>query len=170
MNIIIFNDWNSIFRIIIVSIISYAYLVLILRLSGKRTLTKMNAFDLVVTIALGSAFSTAIFSEETMPLINLIVGLTMLVLLQYIVTWCSLKFKYFAKLVKSSPALIFYNGELLENIKEEHLLNKEVQAALRKKGLASFEEAQAVILETDGSISVITKKPDSKTHFSPENL
>jgi uncharacterized membrane protein YcaP (DUF421 family) len=60
----IFDGWGSIARTAIVGVLAYAALVVLLRISGKRTLAKMNAFDLVVTVALGSTLATILLSKE----------------------------------------------------------------------------------------------------------
>jgi uncharacterized membrane protein YcaP (DUF421 family) len=64
MDKIFFNDWQSLLRILIISVTAYAALIFILRISGKRTLSKMNAIDLIVTIALGSTLASFILSKD----------------------------------------------------------------------------------------------------------
>lgn len=171
MNIIFFESWGSIFHIIFTSTISYVYLIVVLLISGKRTLSKMNAFDIVVTIALGSVFATAILSRETIPVFNVFTALTILVLLQFTVTWCSVRSKKFAQLVKSSPCIIFHNGKIIEkNVRKERLTLEEIQSALRKNGVDSLENTQTVILETDGSLTVIAKTQNNNNPLSQKNL
>ena len=87
-------------RIVVIGISSYLLLILILRISGKRTLSKMNAFDFIITIALGSMLSTIIMD----PSISLIEGMTamgLLVLLQYIITFTSVRSKMIGSIVQS---------------------------------------------------------------------
>lgn len=150
-----FNGWDPIIRIIVVGVLGYIGLVLILRISGKRTLSKMNAFDFVVTVALGSILATILLSKD----VALAEGLTaflVLIGMQYIVAWSSARSRKFSKLIKSNPKLLFYDGELLKDtMKSERILNVEVLQAARSSGLGSLHEAKAIILETDGSISVI---------------
>ncbi|MFN2441460.1 MAG: DUF421 domain-containing protein, partial [Thermoanaerobaculia bacterium] len=59
-----FDDIQGLIRVFVISILAYVALVLFLRVSGKRTLTKLNAFDLVVTVALGSTLATIILSKD----------------------------------------------------------------------------------------------------------
>lgn len=158
-----FNSWDNIWRTLIVGVLAYAALVLLLRLSGKRTLSKMNAFDLIVTVALGSTLATILLNKK----VALAEGFTaffILIMLQYIVAWSSVRSDGFKRLIKSDPKLIFYQGKYLkENIIKERVLEVEILQAARSSGINSMDQVEAVVLETDGRISVI-KKSVSETN------
>ncbi|WP_226645397.1 DUF421 domain-containing protein [Mesobacillus subterraneus] len=158
-----FNSWDNIWRTLIVGVLAYAALVLLLRLSGKRTLSKMNAFDLIVTVALGSTLATTLLNKK----VALAEGFTaffILIMLQYIVAWSSVRSDGFKRLIKSDPKLIFYQGKYLkENIIKERVLEVEILQAARSSGINSMDQVEAVVLETDGRISVI-KKSVSETN------
>ena len=82
---------------------------LLLRVSGKRTLTKMNAFDLVVTVALGSTLATVLLTKS----VALAEGLTafvLLIFLQFVLIWLSVRSRAVSRLVKSEPTLLAYQG------------------------------------------------------------
>ena len=84
-------------------------MVLLLRVSGKRTLTKMNAFDLVVTVALGSMLATVLLTKS----VALAEGLTafvLLIFLQFVLTWLSVRSRAVSRLVKSELTLLVYQG------------------------------------------------------------
>ncbi|PIC76726.1 MULTISPECIES: DUF421 domain-containing protein [Sporosarcina] len=159
-----FNGWETLLRTVVVGVLSYIGLIFILRISGKRTLSKMNAFDLVVTVALGSILATILLSKD----VALSEGLTAFIVLigmQYIVAWSSVRFRIISKLIKSEPKLLFYEGSFLkETMKSERILEEEIFQAARSSGLGSLDDVSAVILETDGSISVI--QSESQTSFS----
>jgi uncharacterized membrane protein YcaP (DUF421 family) len=59
-----FDSWDWLLRTLIIVVLAYGTLIALLRLAGKRTLTKLNAFDLVVTVALGSTLATALLSKD----------------------------------------------------------------------------------------------------------
>ncbi|MBD0377567.1 MAG: DUF421 domain-containing protein, partial [Flavisolibacter sp.] len=61
---IFFDSWESIIRTIIITVLAYALLIFLLRTSGKRTLSKMNAFDFIVTVALGSTLATVMLNKN----------------------------------------------------------------------------------------------------------
>lgn len=159
-----FDSWFGIVRILIVGVLAYAALVVCLRVSGKRTLSKWNAFDFVVTIALGSTLASVVLSKDVV----LIEGLTAFVLLiglQFVITRLSIKFDWLKNVVKAEPTLLFDKGEFLfEAMRRQRVAESEIRAAIRSKGFASVEKIEAVVLETDGTFSVIKKSDgDSRT-------
>ncbi|WP_341200862.1 DUF421 domain-containing protein [Planomicrobium okeanokoites] len=151
--------WSSFTRIVTVGFLAYIGLVFFLRISGKRTLTKLNAFDLVVTVALGSTLATILLNNK----ISLFEGLTAFGLLiggQYIMTFLAVRSKTFNKFIKSEPKLLYLNGNFLEDaMKKERINRVEILQSIRNQGKGSLEEVQAVVLETDGSMSVIQGEP-----------
>ena len=158
-----FNSWDNIWRTLIVGVLAYAALILLLRISGKRTLSKMNAFDLIVTVALGSTLATILLNKKV-ALAEGVTAFFVLIALQYAVAWSSVRFDSFKMLIKSDPKLLFYQGRYLkENIVKERVLEVEILQAARSSGIDSMDQVEAVVLETDGRISVI-KKSDSETN------
>lgn len=157
-----FEGWAGIVRVLAVGPLAYGGLVLLLRVSGKRTLAKLNAFDLIVTVALGSTLATVLLSK-TVPLAEGITALLLLVTLQYVVAWLSIRSSWFSDLVKSEPTLLLRDGEFLDGaLRDQRVTQTEVRAALRSSGVAEPAGAAAVILETDGSLSVIKADPLSR--------
>ncbi len=162
------GDWAGIGRMLVIGPLVYLSLVLLLRMSGKRTLSKLNAFDLVVTVALGSTLSTAILSKET-PLADGIAALAVLISLQFLVAWLSVRFATVRKLVRAEPRMLVYQGELLARaLREERLTEDEVRQALRQQGVAAIERVHAAVLENDGRISVIESNGESNGSALPE--
>jgi len=152
---IFFSSWEGVGRIIITTLLAYVSIVLILRISGKRTLAKMNAFDLVVTVALGSSLAS-IGLSKSVKLVDGLAGIITLVGLQYLIAWASVRFKIVQKLVKSDPRLLFHKGNYLETaLRDERVTESEVQTAARNQGFLSMQQVAAVVLETDGSFSVM---------------
>jgi len=138
--------------------LAYGGLVLILRVSGKRTLAKLNAFDLVVTVALGSTLATILLSK-TVPLLEGLAAFVILAAMQFVVAWLSVRVGWFSNLVRSEPTLLLRNGEFLDRaLLAQRVTRDDVKAALRSSGVGDPNEASAVVLETDGSISVIKAK------------
>ncbi len=107
-----FDGWLGIGRVILVGVLAYLALIVLLRVSGKRTLSKMNAFDLVVTVALGSMLATVLLSSSV-ALLEGITAFALLILLQYVIAWLSVRSSAVSRLVKAEPALLAYNGRLL---------------------------------------------------------
>jgi uncharacterized membrane protein YcaP (DUF421 family) len=163
-----FDNWTELARILIVGSLAYAGLVGFLRISGKRTLSKMNAFDLVVTVALGSTLATSLLDRN----VSLSEGLLAFVLLcglQYIVAFLSVRSKAFRQVIKSEPALLLHRGEYLRStMRRERVSEDEIRAAVRSSGQADPGAVEAVVLETDGTFSVIAKAKE--LNFGAESL
>lgn len=150
-----FESWAGVGRVVVVGALAYAALVVLLRVSGKRTLTKLNAFDLVVTVALGSTLA-AVLLDKSVPLAEGVVALGLLVLLQYAITWQSVRSPRLRGLIKDEPTLLLHRGRFLDAaMKAQRVTREEVFAALRADGVADAGGIAAVVLETDGSISVV---------------
>lgn len=151
----LFDSWSDLIRVVAVGAPAYAALVVLLRVSGKRTLSKMNAFDFVITVAMGSTLATILLSADV-SLAEGVTALALLILLQFFITWSSVRSKTIRRLVKSTPTLLYYRGAFLEAaLRKERVTEDEVLAAVRRHGFAGLEGVDAVILETDGTIAAI---------------
>jgi uncharacterized membrane protein YcaP (DUF421 family) len=150
-----FDGWMPLIRVALMGTLAYVALVLLLRMTGKRTLSKLNAFDLVVTVALGSTLATVLLSRDV-SLSEGVLALGLLIALQWGVTWLSVRSVRVARTVKAEPRLLFANGRLLpQAMKRERVTEDEVRAAMRAQGHARTDDVVAVIMETDGSLSVV---------------
>jgi len=153
----LFTGWDPIVRILVVGTAAYVALVVVLRVSGKRTLSKLNAFDLVVTVAIGSTFS-AILTSQDLALAEGVAALGLLVGLQYVVTFLSVRIKGIDRLVKSEPTLLLKDGAPLPGaLHQQRVTEEELRAAIRTSGGAELSDAAFVILESDGSLSAVLK-------------
>ena len=151
-----FDSWQDILRILIVGTCGYIGVVVLLRITGKRTLAKMNAFDFVVTVALGSILATLLLNPDV-SLADGLAAFALLCALQYVVASLALRSDSFERLIKAEPSLLFYRGHPLpQMLKKERVTEEEAMAAVRESGIARLEDIGAVVLETDGSISVLT--------------
>ncbi len=154
---ILLDQWTLLLRTVIVGVVGYAGIVLLLRASGKRTLSKMNMFDFIVTVAFGSILATMLLSSDA----SIMRGLTafaVLIVLQFAVTWLSVRFDAFSDIIKAEPRLLFSNGLYLDKAMHDERVNKsELHAAIRDSSVGSTQEVAAMVLETDGAISVIPK-------------
>ena len=157
-----FDGWDDLWRVFVLAVAAYAAIVAMLRMTGKRTLSNMNAFDFIVTVALGSIMASTLVSGD----VTLTEGLTAiasLCLLQYAVTWLSLRSERFQDLVKARPTVLLSRGEMLRAaMRRERVTEEEILAALRAHGMAGPDEAAAVILETDGSLTALPTQGSSE--------
>lgn len=152
-----FDNWFGLLRVLVVGTLAYLALIVALRASGKRTLAKLNAFDLIVTVALGSTLASVLLTKSV-ALAEGLLAFALLIGLQYAVAWLSVRSARFSDLVKSEPTLLLYRGRVIASaLRSQRITHAEILAALRQSGVAALEQAAAVVLETDGSLSVIAK-------------
>jgi uncharacterized membrane protein YcaP (DUF421 family) len=152
---VFFTGWDGVRRTLIIGLLAYPALILFLRIAGNRTLAKLNAFDLIVTVALGSTLATVLLSK-TVALAEGVLAFFILVGLQFLVTWSSVRVRWVRRVVTGEPRLLLYQGEmLLTALRKARLTQDEVMAAVRGAGVHALENVQAVVLETDGSLSVV---------------
>lgn len=153
-----FSGFDGIWRTGVVGLCAYVALVGVLRITGKRTLSKMNAFDLVVTVSLGSTLATILLSKD----VALAEGVTAFLLLagaQYAVTWTSFRSPRFRRWIKAEPRALLRDGQLIPDaLRAERLTPDEVDAAIRGAGHADAGDIALVMLETDGSMSVVPQR------------
>ena len=161
-----FDSWSDLLRVVIVGTTAYLALVALLRVSGKRTLAKLNAFDLVVTVALGSTLATVLLSSDV-ALSEGVTALALLVGLQWAVAFASRRSRRVERLVKSEPALVYRDGFLPEAMKRERVTADELRQAARSDGHADLDAVRAIVLENDGSLSVLTDVPTTLRASTP---
>ncbi|MGY1724400.1 DUF421 domain-containing protein [Blastococcus sp. SYSU DS0533] len=150
-----FDNWSDVVRVLAVGAAAYVTVVVVLRVSGKRTLTKLNAFDLVVTVALGSTLATILLSSDV-AWTEGAVALGLLALLQAVVAWLTVRWPGLRAVVTSRPTLVLQDGELLhDRMREVRVGVSEIHQAVRSSGAGDLSAVAAVVLESDGSLSVI---------------
>ena len=155
-----FHSWMGLVRVPIVGTLAYVALVMFIRISGKRTLTKLNAFDLVVTVALGSTLSSVLLNDSV-ALAEGLIAMATLIGLQFLVTFASVRSARVEGLVKSEPTLLLRDGRFLDAaLKAQRVTRDEVRSALRSQGVSDMETIHAVVMETDGSMSILTDRLD----------
>lgn len=167
---IFFNGWAGPIRTAVIGIFGYAVLVVFLRISGNRTLSKMNAFDFLVTVALGSTLATLLLSEDV-SLIQGSAAFAVLIGLQFVVTWSSVRWPLVRKTVTGEPVLLSHDGQILPvAMRYNRVTENELRAAVREAGLVAIEESKAIVLETDGTFSVMKHSSNGFTSTSAPAL
>lgn len=150
-----FDTWSGIWRTLLVGTAGYVALVVVLRVSGKRTLAKLSAFDLVVTVAVGSTLATILLNGD----VSFAEGLTAIALLaalQFVAAVISSRFQAGRAIVTSRPTVLVVDGRLqLEAMDRQRVSADDVRQAIRSSGQGDVGQVAAVVLESDGSFSVI---------------
>jgi uncharacterized membrane protein YcaP (DUF421 family) len=149
------DGWVPLIRIAVVGTLSYIAVVALLRYFGKRALTKMNAFDMIVTIAVGSSFASTVMTKD-ITLADGVVAFVLLLVLQRLFASLSIHLGWFGRYLKAQPLLIVYRGKILwDAAKKEQLGELEILGGIRNSGTAAVEDILAMVLEPDGTFSVI---------------
>lgn len=149
-----FDSWYYVGRSATLALVGFIAIIIILRFSGKRTLSKMNVFDFVFVVAVGSVFAGAII-EKNVTLSEGLVALTTLVLVQGILASIAARSERFETLLNGEPTLLLSQGRFLHRaMKKERVTEEEVRAAIREQGITRVEDVDAVVIENDGSLTV----------------
>jgi uncharacterized membrane protein YcaP (DUF421 family) len=137
----------------------YAFLVISLRLSGKRELVQLNPFDLVVLLTLSNTVQNAIIGDDN-SVSGGIIGATSLLAVNYLVVRFLYGHKRIDQLVEGSADVLIENGAVrLARLKKELISPTQLEAAARKQGFESLNDVQKCILEPGGNLTFIGKKP-----------
>jgi uncharacterized membrane protein YcaP (DUF421 family) len=153
------NGWSGTGRVVLDAVFVYAAVILVLRVTGKRTLAKLNAFDFVVTVALGSVLA-AVITAEDVPLANGIVAIALLAALQYLVALVSSRWPRLHHVVTSEPVVLVRDGKVVHDAARDNRISPdELAAAVRKRGVSDFRDVSALVLETDGTFSLLQRAP-----------
>ena len=140
-------------------IIIYLFLVIGLRLAGKRELAQLNPFDLVVLLTLSNTVQNAIIGDDN-SVTGGIIGAATLLLVNYLVVRFLYRHEKIDRFVEGAPGLLIENGKIREDqLASEVLTKQELEAVANRQGIGSLEEVERAVLEPSGTISFIAKKP-----------
>ena len=151
-----FDNWHSLLRIALVGVAAYAVLMLVLRLTGKRTLSQLNAFDFIVTVSLGSTLATILISTDV-AWTEGVAALLLLSGLQFVVAAVSSRWPGTREVFTAHPTLLVSGGEVRrEALRSNRLTESELLQVVRMHGCGDVSQVAAVVLEPNGKYSVIT--------------
>lgn len=144
-------------------LIVYLFLVVGLRLAGKRELAQLNPFDLVVLLTLSNTVQNAIIGDDNSVTGGLL-GAATLLLINYVVVRFMYSHERLEQLIEGAPDVLVEDGVLnADNCKRELITVAELESAAHKQGLASLDEVERAILEPGGTIAFFAKKPTPET-------
>jgi len=139
----------------------YAFLIVGLRLSGKRELVQLNPFDLVVLLTLSNTVQNAIIGDDN-TVTGGVIGATSLLVVNYLVVRFLYKHRELDQLIEGRADVLIEDGKVkTQHLKKELITMAQLEAAARKQGFDSLSDVQQCVLEPGGTISFIGKKPGS---------
>lgn len=143
-------------QLIIRAIFLYIFILVVFRMSGKRTLSEMTTFDFVLLLIVGEATQQALLSDDN-SLINAMLVVTTLIAVDVLFSILSAKWELFDRVTNGVPVVILEDGKpLKERMEKERVeIDDILEAARRMQGLESIEQVKYAVLEKDGKISII---------------
>jgi uncharacterized membrane protein YcaP (DUF421 family) len=148
--------------IVIRSAVVYLFVLIGLRILGKRHVAQLSIVDLVLILLISNAVQNAMVGGDS-SIVGGIVAAGTLILLNYIITIISFKFRKIDVLLEGTPTLLIHNGRILqESLMREKLTEEELERVIREHGIEKIEEVRLAIMELDGTVSVISKIEDEK--------
>jgi len=153
--------WEFVLRALIV----YVFLMVLLRITGRRQVGQLSPFDLVLLLVLSNALQNAMNAGDNSITGGIILSLT-LVGANWIVGWVAWRSKGFSRVIEGRPEVLIHNGVVYRDIMErERLTQSELDAALRRSGAACIDDVHFAVLENNGQISVrLRDRPHDSTH------
>jgi uncharacterized membrane protein YcaP (DUF421 family) len=146
----------------------YLFLVVGLRLLGKRELGQMSVYDLVLIVVISNSVQNAMVGSDS-SLGGGLIAAFVLLLINRLLTWLMVKNPKLANLLEGDPVLIVRDGELLEQpMRKAGVTRDNVLAAMREHGIDDLDDVQMAVLEPDGIISIVPKQSmihRSQRHF-----
>jgi uncharacterized membrane protein YcaP (DUF421 family) len=159
---IFFDNWSKLGRSLILAFFAYAALVILLRISGKRTLSKLNVFDFVFVVALGSVLADTILSSNT-TLADGVTAFVVLMGMQVVLSYLCVASHRLDHIINGEPTLLYHRGTFLtEAMKRERVTKEEMLASIRNVNVRKFDDIDAVVLETDGTFSIVWRFDNDK--------
>jgi uncharacterized membrane protein YcaP (DUF421 family) len=154
----IFNIYQPWWELILRAVVVYLFLIVLLRITGKRQVGQLAPFDLVLLLVLSNAVQNAMNAGDN-SLIGGLLSASTLVGLNFIVGYSTFRSKRLERLIEGRPEVLIHNGKIDPHVMEKaQLTHHELDAALRQAGCASVDDVHCAVLENNGSIAVLPRK------------
>jgi uncharacterized membrane protein YcaP (DUF421 family) len=140
-------------------VIVYIFLVVALRIFGKRELAQLNPFDLVVLLSLSNTVQNAIIGEDN-SLLGGVIGATSLLVINYLVVRFLFRHRRLDQVFEGKPTVLIQNGSIVRgNLAKELLTRSELMTVLHRQGFDSIAEVENCILEPGGTFYIQRRMP-----------
>ncbi len=154
---------NNYIRIIGSTLAVYLFIVIAIRLFGKKELAQLSVVDLVFILLISNAVQNAMVGPDS-TLMGGLVAATTLFIVNYVLKYLQYRFPKFGKVVQGDATMLVYQGKIIEShMKKAKISTDELMEAVREHGVRSVNEVDLAIMEVDGSISVLSDKYQKKT-------
>lgn len=169
MDMIFFDSIDKLGRIVLMTVMVYVLVVMVTKVSGKRSTSQLNNFDWIVTVMIGSLGASTILLKD-IPFIEGVSSILVLYLLQFLVTKYASISPQFSNFILSEPRIVFYQGQFLpEAMRAERLTRQELECAMRSEGVNRLEDVEAIVFESDAQLTIIQKPSSADGSEDPSN-
>ena len=156
------TSWSDVGRIVITALVGYLVLLFYIRFYGKRVTSRMNNFDWIITVAVGSVFASMVVLKNV-SMVNGLIALGLLLTLQFVLTYATSRWSWARSIILSSPRLLYYDDRFDHaTMRAERVAKTEIMSAIRESGAGSLDEVLAVTLESDAELSVVKKSESDR--------
>jgi len=153
---------NEYLDIILRSLAVYAFMLIAIRLTGKKELSQLNTTDVVLILLISNSVQNAMVGNNT-SLAGGLVAAAVLFLLNYLLKKLMFKNARFRNLISEKPEILIHNGNLdFTMLSKLGITNEELQEAIREHGIEKYKDVKLAIMEADGNISIISGNENLK--------
>jgi uncharacterized membrane protein YcaP (DUF421 family) len=151
---------DNILEVVLRSLSVYLFMIVAMRLMGKKELSQLNTADLILILLISNAVQNAMVGQDTSLLGGLVAAASLFVF-NYFLKWLLFKNNFLRKMVEGEPSVLIYKGKVNRaNLEKERISDSELQEAIREHGFMEYSEIGLAMLEQDGNISVIAGNLD----------
>ena len=170
MDMVFFDNIDKLGRIVLTTVMVYVLIVLVTKISGKRSTSQLNNFDWIVTVMIGSLGASTILLKD-IPFVEGISSILVLYLLQFLVTKYASISPQFSSFILSEPRIVFYQGQFLPDaMRAERLTRQEIECAMRSEGVHRFDDVEAIVFESDAKLTIIPKPSPTDASNNDQNI
>ena len=169
MDMVFFDNIDKLGRIVLTTVMVYVLIVLVTKVSGKRSTSQLNNFDWIVTVMIGSLGASTILLKD-IPFVEGVSSILVLYLLQFLVTKYASNSPQFSSFILSEPRIVFYQGQFLPDaMRAERLTRQEIECAMRSEGVHRFDDIEAIVFESDAKLTIIPKPSSTDASDNDQN-
>ena len=170
MEMLFFDNIDKLGRIIVTAVMVYVLIVIITKVSGKRSTSQLNNFDWIVTVMIGSLGASTILLKD-IPFIEGASSIVALYVMQFLVTKYASISPEFSSFILSEPRIVFYQGQFLPDaMRAERLTRQEIECAMRSEGVNSFDDIEAIVFESDAKLTIIPRPASSDSKDNNQSV
>src|SRR5665647_3635395 len=154
---------NNYVRIIVSTIAVYLFLIIAIRLFGKKELAQLTVFDLVFILLISNVVQNAMTGPDT-TLSGGLIGAAALFIVNYILKFLEFRFPIFGKAMQGEAVMLIFNGKInITNLQKTKITMEELMETIREHGVSTIEDVDLAVFEVDGNISVLSDQFKRKT-------